>query len=58
VVQAIVDMAQGLGKKTIAERVPDEATARLLRQSGVDYALGPHVGQPLPLTAGLGLPLG
>jgi diguanylate cyclase (GGDEF)-like protein/PAS domain S-box-containing protein len=58
VVQAIVDIARGLGKKTIADHVDDEATARLLRQSGVDYALGPHVGQPRPLTAGLGLALG
>lgn len=50
VLQTIVDLAQGLGKKTIAELVADDATARILRQRGVDYALGYHVGEPRPLT--------
>ena len=49
VVKAIVGIARGLGKKTIAEFVTDEDTASLLRQSGVDYAQGYHVGQPRPL---------
>ncbi len=49
VVKAIVGIARGLDKKTIAEFVADEDTARLLRQSGVDYAQGYHVGQPRPL---------
>jgi EAL domain-containing protein (putative c-di-GMP-specific phosphodiesterase class I) len=40
VVKAIVGIAGGLGTKTIAEFVTDEATARFLRQSGVDYAQG------------------
>ena len=53
VVQAIVEMAQGLGKKTIAEFVVDDATARLLRHSGVDYALGCHVGYSRLLTDAL-----
>ena len=49
VVEAIVGIAQGIGKKTIAEFVPDEDTARLLQKSGVDYAQGYHVGRPRPL---------
>jgi EAL domain-containing protein (putative c-di-GMP-specific phosphodiesterase class I) len=49
VVKAIVGIARGLGKKTIAEFVADEDTARFLRESGVDYAQGYHVGQPRPL---------
>jgi EAL domain-containing protein (putative c-di-GMP-specific phosphodiesterase class I) len=50
VVQAIVMIARGLGKKTIAEYVGDADTARLLRESGVDYAQGHHIGQPQPVT--------
>jgi len=49
VVEAIVGIAQGMGKKTIAEFVPDEDTSRLLEKSGVDYAQGYHVGRPRPL---------
>jgi diguanylate cyclase (GGDEF)-like protein/PAS domain S-box-containing protein len=49
VVQAIVSIAQGMGKKTIAEFVADPASVCLLRESGVDYAQGYHIGLPLPL---------
>ena len=49
VVGAIVGIARGMGKKTIAEFVADEATARLLGRSGVDYAQGYHVGRPRPV---------
>jgi diguanylate cyclase (GGDEF)-like protein/PAS domain S-box-containing protein len=49
VVRAIVDIARGLGKKTIAEFVATEDTLRLVRQIGVDYAQGYHVGRPRPL---------
>jgi EAL domain-containing protein (putative c-di-GMP-specific phosphodiesterase class I) len=50
VVQAIVGIAQGMGKKTVAEFVGDADTTRLLRESGVDYAQGYHVGPPRPVT--------
>jgi EAL domain-containing protein (putative c-di-GMP-specific phosphodiesterase class I) len=50
VVEAIVDIARGLGKKTIAEHVADDATASLLRLSGVDHAVGDYVGQASLLT--------
>jgi diguanylate cyclase (GGDEF)-like protein/PAS domain S-box-containing protein len=50
VVQAIVGIARGLGKKTIAEYVGNADTARLLRESGVDYAQGHHIGPPQPVT--------
>jgi diguanylate cyclase (GGDEF)-like protein len=49
VVQAIVGIAQGMGKKTVAEFVADPASVCLLRESGVDYAQGYHIGLPLPL---------
>ena len=49
VVDAIVGIARGLGKKTIAEFVPDEDTSRLLAGRGVDFAQGYHVGRPRPV---------
>jgi EAL domain-containing protein (putative c-di-GMP-specific phosphodiesterase class I) len=59
VVKAIVQLARGLGKKTIAEFVEQERTVELLRDYGVDYAQGYHVGMPSPvrdaLPAGLAL---
>jgi diguanylate cyclase (GGDEF)-like protein/PAS domain S-box-containing protein len=48
-VGAIVGIARGLGIKTVAESVSDEETVELLRQQGVDYAQGFHVGRPEPV---------
>lgn len=45
-VKGIVQVARGLGKQTIAEFVGDEETVRLLREYGVDYAQGYHLGEP------------
>ena len=53
VVQAIVGIAQGMGKKTVAEFVADEASVRLLRNSGVNYVQGYHIGLPRPIAEGL-----
>ena len=49
VVEAIVSIARGMGKKTVAEFVADEETVRLLEKAGVDYAQGYHIGRPRPL---------
>ena len=49
VIQAVVDIARGLGKKTVAEMVEDQQTVELLREMGVDYAQGFHLGRPAPL---------
>jgi diguanylate cyclase (GGDEF)-like protein/PAS domain S-box-containing protein len=49
VVKAIVAVAGGLGKETIAEYVTDEETVRLLKDYGVDYGQGYHVGHPQPV---------
>jgi EAL domain-containing protein (putative c-di-GMP-specific phosphodiesterase class I) len=46
VVQALVGVARGMGKQTIAEYVGDEPTMCLLRDYGVDYAQGFEVGRP------------
>ena len=48
-IQAVVDIARGLGKRTIAEHVGDRETAELLRRMGVDHAQGFHLGEPAPL---------
>jgi diguanylate cyclase (GGDEF)-like protein len=46
VVKAIVEIARGLGKRTIAEFVEDEDTTKMLREYGVDMAQGYHLGRP------------
>ena len=48
-VQAVVDIARGLGTQTVAEFVGDDATVELLRQLGVDYGQGYHLGCPAPV---------
>ena len=50
VVEAIVSIASGMGKKTVAEFVADEKTVRLLREIGVDCAQGYHIGMPRPVS--------
>jgi len=49
VIRAVVDIARGLGKRTVGEMVGDEETMTLLRRLGVDHAQGFHVGRPAPL---------
>jgi EAL domain-containing protein (putative c-di-GMP-specific phosphodiesterase class I) len=51
VVKAIVDVARGMDRRTIAEFVGDAATLELLRELGVDHAQGFHIGRPAPLAA-------
>ena len=48
-VQAMVAVARGLGKRTIAEFVGDDETLQLLRGYGVDFAQGYFIGRPAPL---------
>ncbi|HEY1286047.1 MAG TPA: EAL domain-containing protein [Solirubrobacterales bacterium] len=52
-VQAIVQIARGLGKATIAEFVQDDLTARMLREYGVDMAQGFHLGRPVAIREAL-----
>jgi diguanylate cyclase (GGDEF)-like protein/PAS domain S-box-containing protein len=49
IVRAIVSIAKGLGKKTVAEFVADAETVRLLREMGVDCAQGYQIGRPRPI---------
>ena len=48
-VRAMVELARGLGKNTIAEFVEDAETLELLAELGADYAQGYHIGRPAPL---------
>ncbi|HSG92623.1 MAG TPA: EAL domain-containing protein [Methylotenera sp.] len=47
-VKALVDVAKGLGRKTIAEFVENRAVLTLLRSYGVDFAQGYYIGRPAP----------
>jgi EAL domain-containing protein (putative c-di-GMP-specific phosphodiesterase class I) len=49
VVLGIVNLAQGFGLKTVGEGVEDRETLDLLRELGVDYGQGFHIGRPSPL---------
>jgi len=48
VVRALVETARGLGRRTIAEFVEDASTMAMLREIGVDFAQGYHIGRPAP----------
>jgi diguanylate cyclase (GGDEF)-like protein len=48
-VRAMVELARGLGKQTIAEFVEDEETLHLITELGVDFAQGYFIGPPAPL---------
>ncbi|KVW99618.1 EAL domain-containing protein [Thiobacillus denitrificans] len=45
-VKAMIDVARGLGKVTVAEFVKDAATLGMLRDFGVDMAQGYHLDRP------------
>ncbi|HEY2637029.1 MAG TPA: EAL domain-containing protein, partial [Solirubrobacteraceae bacterium] len=49
VVKAIVEIASGMGKKTVAEFVGDEETVAMLADFGVDFGQGYFLGRPGPL---------
>ena len=48
-IESIVRIAKGLGKRTIAEHVEDAQTLDAMRSMGVDYAQGFHIGHPAPV---------
>jgi diguanylate cyclase (GGDEF)-like protein len=56
VVKAIVSLAKGFGRTTVAEGIEDVATLDLLQQYGVDYAQGYAVGKPAPIEIARGHP--
>ena len=50
IVRSIVQIAQAMGIQTIAECVEDEATFRLLKDYGIDYAQGFFIDRPTPVS--------
>jgi EAL domain-containing protein (putative c-di-GMP-specific phosphodiesterase class I) len=44
-------LCEGLGIKTIAEFVTDQQTMDMVRDLGVDFAQGYHLGKPAPVSA-------
>jgi diguanylate cyclase (GGDEF)-like protein/PAS domain S-box-containing protein len=55
ILDSIVQMSRGLGKRTIAEYVGDLETVEALKAHGVDYGQGFHLGTPIPVPAMLAL---
>ncbi len=53
-VRAMIEVARGLGVTTIAECVEDEPTLAMLREFGVDYVQGYHLGRPQEALPGVG----
>jgi diguanylate cyclase (GGDEF)-like protein/PAS domain S-box-containing protein len=51
IVRALVEVCAGLGIRTIAEFVTDQATMEMVRELGVDFAQGYHLGKPQPVSA-------
>lgn len=49
IVQSIIKMAQGLGRKVVAEGVEDAVTLRELVAMGCDQAQGFFIGRPQPI---------
>lgn len=49
IVRSLVTIAHALGKETIAEGVESADVVHALRDLGVDYVQGFHVGRPVPL---------
>jgi diguanylate cyclase (GGDEF)-like protein/PAS domain S-box-containing protein len=49
ILSSIVDIARGLGKKTIAEFVASPDIQQVCIDQGVDYLQGYHVGRPAPM---------
>ncbi|HEY8717487.1 PAS domain S-box protein [Pengzhenrongella sp.] len=46
VIQALVTIAHGMNKQTVAEFVGDEETLRFVASQGIDFAQGYHIGKP------------
>ena len=53
IIEAIVGVAKGLGRASVAEFVEDAASVEYLRAAGVDYGQGYHISRPLPIDEAL-----
>ncbi len=48
-VKSMIQVIQALGKKAVAEYVENEAILEILKDMGVDFVQGYHIGHPLPV---------
>jgi len=55
-VRAVTEMAHGMGKRVVAEFVENEEIVEVLRDIGVDFAQGYHIGRPAMPPADGGTP--
>ncbi len=55
IVQTINTLAVSLGKRTIAEFVENEAVLKILKEIGVNYGQGYHLGKPGPINEKLNI---
>ena len=49
IVKSMIQLASGLGKRTVAEFVSDQESLDLIAEFGVDYAQGFFIGKPVPV---------
>ncbi len=49
-IASVVQIAKGMGKKTIAEYIEDAETVNTLTDLGVDFGQGYHLGRPAPVS--------
>ncbi|NOY62425.1 MAG: EAL domain-containing protein [Gammaproteobacteria bacterium] len=47
-VRSMIEIAKTLGKQTVAEFVENEQVLQMLKEYGVDYVQGYHIGMPKP----------
>jgi diguanylate cyclase (GGDEF)-like protein/PAS domain S-box-containing protein len=55
ILDSVVQMSSGLGKRTIAEFAGDQQTLDVLKEHQVDFAQGYHLGRPEPVSVALAL---
>lgn len=57
IVAAVAEIGRVMNISTVAEFVADEAVLEKVRELGIDYAQGYHLGEPIPLEAAFDLDL-
>ena len=49
ILNCIAELTRGMGKRVVAECVADDRTLQQVRELGIDYAQGFHLGVPAPI---------
>ena len=48
-VRSMIQVIQALGKKAVAEYVENEEILNILKEMGIDFVQGYHIGHPVPV---------